>query len=191
MDLDVVKRTKILLVDDDETYTKVTKMYLENNGLSIQSFNNPIEALEYCKKNKIDIILLDYFMPEMTGEEFLKELRKFDTRAVVILQTGFAEEKPPIETLTALDIQGYYDKTKGVQDLLLMILSTIKTVSLLLYRNNPDTNNIEYSFMSVGVDIEDDNADEGNDVSLGFELDIVSKEIGNDDNSEIGTVRIF
>ena len=130
-------------------------------------------------------------MPEMTGEEFLKELRKFDTRAVVILQTGFAEEKPPIETLTALDIQGYYDKTKGVQDLLLMILSTIKTVSLLLYRNNPDTNNIEYSFMSVGVDIEDDNADEGNDVSLGFELDIVSKEIGNDDNSEIGTVRIF
>ena len=41
-----VKQTKILLVDDDENYVKVTKMYLEENGLNISACTNPVEALK-------------------------------------------------------------------------------------------------------------------------------------------------
>ncbi len=126
-----VKQTKILLVDDDENYVKVTKMYLEENGLNISACTNPVEALKICKDENIDIVLLDYFMPELTGEEFVKQLRTFNNKALVILQTGFSEKKPPIETLTFLDIQGYHDKTKGVDELLLLTLSAIKTMRLI------------------------------------------------------------
>ena len=101
----------IVLVDDDVNYLEMTKMYLEDNGMKITTFSNPVEALDVCKKKKIDIVLLDYFMPEMTGEEFVKELRKVNNKTLIILQTGFAEKKPPIEMLTNIDIQGYYDKT--------------------------------------------------------------------------------
>lgn len=121
----------IVLVDDDENYLEMTKMYLEDNGMKITTFSNPVEALEVCKKKKIDIVLLDYFMPEMTGEEFVKELRKVNNKTLIILQTGFAEKKPPIEMLTNLDIQGYYDKTKEIDELLLLTLSAIKTIKLM------------------------------------------------------------
>ena len=121
----------ILLVDDDENYLEMTKMYLEDNGMKITTYSNPIEALEVCKKNKIDIVLLDYFMPQMTGEEFVKDLRTVNNKTLVILQTGFAEKKPPIEMLTNLDIQGYYDKTKEIDELLLLTLSAIKTIKLM------------------------------------------------------------
>jgi CheY-like chemotaxis protein len=126
-----VNQIKILLVDDDENYVKITTMYLKENGLNILSSTNPVEALKMCKEGNIDIVLLDYFMPELTGEEFVKRLREFNNSALVILQTGFSEKKPPLETLTSLDIQGYHDKTKGVDELLLLTLSAIKTMKLI------------------------------------------------------------
>ena len=121
----------ILLVDDDENYLQMTKMYLEDSGMKITTYSNANEALEVCKTKKVDIVLLDYFMPDMTGEEFIKSLREVNKRTLVILQTGFAEKKPPIEMLTSLDIQGYYDKTKDIDELLLLTLSSIKTIKLM------------------------------------------------------------
>ena len=121
----------IALVDDDENYLEMTKMYLEDNGMKITTFSNPVEALEVCKKARVDIVLLDYFMPQMTGEEFVKKLREVNNKTLIILQTGFAEKKPPIEMLTNLDIQGYYDKTKEIDELLLLTLSAIKTIKLM------------------------------------------------------------
>ena len=129
--LEEAANINILLVDDDDNYLQMTKMYLEDSGMKITTFNNPNDALELCKTKKIDIVLLDYFMPQMTGEEFVKQLREVNKKTLIILQTGFAEKKPPIEMLTNLDIQGYYDKTKEVDELLLLTLSAIKTIKLM------------------------------------------------------------
>lgn len=126
-----VDKVKVLLVDDDKEYVKVTEMYLKENGLNIRSCTDPKEALEICKKDNIDIVLLDYFMPDITGEEFVKKLREFNNKILVILQTGFSDKKPPLQTLTELDIQGYHDKTKGVDELLVLTLSAIKTTKLI------------------------------------------------------------
>ena len=70
-------------------------------------------------------------MPEMTGEEFVKRLREFNKEILVILQTGYSDQKPPIEMLQSLDIQGYFDKTKGLDELILLVLSAIKTSQLI------------------------------------------------------------
>ena len=121
----------IALVDDDENYLEMTKMYLEDNGMKITTFSNPVEALEVCKKSRVDIVLLDYFIPQITGEKNKKKLREVNNKTLIILQTGFAEKKPPIEMLTNLDIQGYYDKTKEIDELLLLTLSAIKTIKLM------------------------------------------------------------
>jgi len=122
---------KILLVDDDENYTIGCEALFEKKGIGISTINNPEEALEFLKNNVVDVILLDFFMPEMTGEEFLSKLREFDKETVVILQTGYAGEKPQDDMLQELNIQGYYDKTKPFDYLMLMALSAIKTVKLL------------------------------------------------------------
>lgn len=182
LNIDGIEKIKILLVDDDDSYVEITSLYLQNKGLNVIGCTNPIEALEICKKEKIDIILLDYFMPQMTGEEFLVELKKFNSRTVVILQTGYSDKKPPIETLTNLQIQGYYDKAQSVDQLLITLLSTIKTINLLLYRANPDTNKIDYNFMSISPDDENCDIDEN-----AFDLDTSSENlsVANEDNYEI------
>jgi CheY-like chemotaxis protein len=66
-------------------------------------------------------------MPEMNGDEFISELRKFDNETVVILRTGYSDKVPPLEIIDELNIQGYIDKIKGKDELILLTKSAIKT----------------------------------------------------------------
>lgn len=125
------KNTKVLLVDDDENYGFALKTLLGSKGLEIKSFTNPEKALDYLKSNVTDIILLDYYMPEMTGEEFLKRFREFNKETIVFLQTAFSEEKPELEMLETLNIQGYIDKNKDPNEIFLEISSGIKMSELM------------------------------------------------------------
>jgi CheY-like chemotaxis protein len=65
------------------------------------------DALELLRRRSVDLVLVDYFMPGMTGEDFVRGLRTFNPLIQVILQTGYASEQPPRELLRRLDIQGY------------------------------------------------------------------------------------
>lgn len=121
---------KILLVDDDESYLTITKGFLVRKGICVESECNPEKALEILKETHFDIVLVDFFMPQMTGAEFIGRLRSFNKEIVIVLQTGYADEKPPIQMLSELNIQGYHDKSNGVEDLLLLTLSAIRTAHL-------------------------------------------------------------
>ncbi len=111
----------ILLVDDDVDYLEPTQRLLQREGHRVFTADNGPTALQILKDRKVDLLLLDYFMPGMTGEEVVVELRKFNTVVQVILQTGYASEQPPRELLRRLDIQGYFDKSEGPDKLLLWV----------------------------------------------------------------------
>ena len=70
--------------------------------------------------------LVDYLMPRMTGEELVGHIRALDPTVQVILQTGYAGEKPPREMMRRLDIQGYHDKAEGPEKLLLWVDVALK-----------------------------------------------------------------
>jgi diguanylate cyclase (GGDEF)-like protein len=109
----------VLLVDDNPDYLQATRLLLEREGHNVLTATNGPEALSVLPQQKVDLLLLDYFMPGMTGEQVVTEVRKFDPFVQVILQTGYASEQPPRELLHRLNIQGYYDKTEGPEQLLL------------------------------------------------------------------------
>lgn len=121
---------KVVIVDDVESVIEGYKSALATEGIETVGFVNPGLAIEYLKESKVDVILLDYFMPKFNGDEFIREFRKFDKETVIILQTGYADKLPPLETMEELNIQGYFDKNRSVEDLILMVISAIKTVEL-------------------------------------------------------------
>lgn len=88
---------KILIVEDDPMVAHLNKRYVENiMGFKVVGqVNNGIEALNFCKKTSVDLIILDVYMPKLDGISFLKELRKNEIHADVILVTASKE----IETI--------------------------------------------------------------------------------------------
>lgn len=109
----------ILLVDDDAAYRDSMSRLLEREGHAVLVAADGPSALEILARRPVDLVLLDHFMPGMTGTQVCERLRTFDTRVQVVLQTGYASEHPPREMLRCLDIQGYCDKSEGPEKLLL------------------------------------------------------------------------
>ena len=117
----------ILLVDDNPEYLEATRLLLSHEGHTVICASNGPDALAILHKEPIDLLLLDYYMPGMTGEEVVTQLRQFNPYMQVILQTGYASEQPPRELLRRLDIQGYYDKTEGPEKLLMWTDAGLKS----------------------------------------------------------------
>ncbi|WDE99103.1 response regulator [Lentisphaera profundi] len=93
----------ILLVDDEPTVLKLTKMILEKNHFKITAFSSPVQALKSFDPNEFDLIISDLVMPEMNGIELLKEIRKIVplSKAIIIsASAGMArlQEDPESDT---------------------------------------------------------------------------------------------
>lgn len=123
---ELVKNINVLLADDDEDYIMVTVKFLEMSGYHVDIATNGQQALDMLHTNQYQIALLDYFMPELNGEEVIKEIRKTNTELIIILQTGFSGTKPPLQMMETLNIQNYYDKTEGIDRLNLELLSAVR-----------------------------------------------------------------
>jgi len=120
---------KLMLVDDDEGIIDSISAYLERNGYDAFGITSPLEGLEELKRNKYDLLILDYFMPLLKGDEFVAKLREFDKDLYVILLTGHTDLAPPLETIKAFDIQAYCEKSPRLDQLLLLIESGIKSIN--------------------------------------------------------------
>ena len=66
----------MLLVEDDRLLQRVTARLLEKHfDITIKLASNGIEALEAMAETPIDLIVTDYFMPEMNGRDFIRRVR--------------------------------------------------------------------------------------------------------------------
>jgi two-component system, cell cycle response regulator len=125
----------ILLVDDDPDYLEAMALLLEHEGHQVLRGLDGKQALRLLRQNTVDLLLLDYFMPGMTGEEVVVRLREFNPYVQVILQTGYVAEQPPREMLRRLNIQGYYNKSEGVDSFLMWVDLGLKAAATVQYLN--------------------------------------------------------
>jgi len=80
---------KILMIDDDEQLTELVVEFLSMKKYSIIIKHDPIEALEFLKTNKIDIIILDIMLPGMDGFQVLRKIRhKLSTPVIMLTARG-------------------------------------------------------------------------------------------------------
>jgi DNA-binding NtrC family response regulator len=100
-----MNKDKILLVDDEEEFTKVLAERMETRGLDVDTVASGAEALEQARDKPYDAVILDMAMPEMDGIETLKRLLDENPDLQVIFLTGKATLQKGIEAvkLGALD----------------------------------------------------------------------------------------
>jgi DNA-binding NtrC family response regulator len=82
------KKKTILIVDDETDVNYTFETVLEENGFMVDSFDNPVLALNDFKAGLYDIVLLDIKMPEMDGFKLYEEMRKVDNTFKVCFLTA-------------------------------------------------------------------------------------------------------
>jgi len=91
---------KILVVEDEEKIMSVVKSFLESKGYSVLCSENGRKALEVFERENVMMVLLDLMLPELSGEEVCKALRK-KSRVPIIMLTAKSDEA---DMLTGLGI---------------------------------------------------------------------------------------
>lgn len=119
---------KIMAVDDDGGILDSLKVVLNKNGYFLETYTNPLDAIEVLKKEHYDLLLLDFIMDPLHGDQVVEQIREFDKSLYILLLTGHKDLAPPLETLKKLDIQGYCEKSSDFEQLLLLIESGLKSV---------------------------------------------------------------
>lgn len=81
---------RVLIIDDEPAVLRVLGLLLERHGFSVASAGNAREGLALLANRGFDVVLSDIIMPELSGLDFLKELRQHDLDVPVILMTAGA-----------------------------------------------------------------------------------------------------
>ncbi|MBE6590565.1 MAG: HD domain-containing protein [Ruminococcaceae bacterium] len=121
----------ILTVDDDPIITSTIKNYFERSGYTVDIENDPKAAIERVRNGKYDIMLLDFLMSPICGDQVVEEIRKFNKDLFIVLLTGHKSMAPPVKTIRQLDIQGYYEKDDRFDQLELWVESCVKSIKQL------------------------------------------------------------
>src|ERR1039457_567133 len=90
---------KIIFVDDDIYLLESVTELLLQDGFTVYSFSNGLDAFEKFLKEPVDVILTDIKMPVITGIELLDKIHAIDQETPVILTTGYAELDVAVEAI--------------------------------------------------------------------------------------------
>jgi DNA-binding response OmpR family regulator len=79
---------KILIVDDETDINLALKVTLEEEGFKVDTFDDPLVALDNFKERFYDLLILDIKMPKMNGFELYKQIKTIDNKVKVCFLTA-------------------------------------------------------------------------------------------------------
>jgi len=85
-------RYQILVVDDEPTVCKAIQMMLTYYGHVVETAADGVKALAMYHAGAFDLIITDYLMPEMKGDQLVTEIRRCRPDQRIIMVTAFAED---------------------------------------------------------------------------------------------------
>ena len=102
---------KVIIVEDDPMVAEIDKRYVNDmDELKVVGvYNNGKDALEVLKTSKIDLVILDVYMPKLSGVEVLREMRALGIKSDVIMVTA-AHETKCLEEVLRLGVVDYFIK---------------------------------------------------------------------------------
>jgi len=86
---------KVLVVDDNTEIREVLSLYFEHESIDYELIDNGTEGVKAIRENEYDLVLLDVAMPQFTGLDVMKDLKKdgiFESKNIVIFTASTDQE---------------------------------------------------------------------------------------------------
>jgi diguanylate cyclase (GGDEF)-like protein len=119
------EKSKILIIDDDESTRKSLALIFRKNGYEAEDAENGKEALSKAEKSYFNVALLDIRLPDMEGTELLTPLKEIHPDMEVIVMTGYASMENTIESLNG-GASAYFTKPLKLNEVLATIRKMLK-----------------------------------------------------------------
>lgn len=105
------EQKRVLIVDDDPTYAQMVQLWLKD-AYNTTVVNSGTEAIRFLKDQEVDLVLLDFEMPEMNGPHTLEAIRSEEkTRSLTVVFLTGKNTKEDVTSVFALKPDGYILKT--------------------------------------------------------------------------------
>jgi two-component system, OmpR family, response regulator ChvI len=83
-----MRNKRILIIDNEPDINLSLKIFLEENGFEVDTFEDPITALDNFRKGVYDLLILDVVMPKMHGFELYRKIRNMDNEVKICFLTA-------------------------------------------------------------------------------------------------------
>jgi two-component system chemotaxis response regulator CheB len=125
-------KPKVLIVDDSRTVREYLRKEFDHAGLEADLVDSARQAEQQLKQGRYDLITLDLNMPNQTGEEWLKQIRRQGVKTpIVIISNTHASQRNAVVSLLSEGAQAYIEKedlTKNPELLMKTVMPLIETV---------------------------------------------------------------
>ncbi len=103
------EKRKILIIDDDKSFLDLLKSYFTSHQYEVACADTSSKALSSMRDGKFKVVILDYSMPHVKGDEMIAMLQQLNPSARVIVVTGLLSEEVE-EKFKGLGYFAYFEK---------------------------------------------------------------------------------
>lgn len=104
-----MSKGKVLIIDDEPGFTQMVQEYLKSNQFQVTVADSMEQAVKVCKREQPKVVLLDFNMPQVTGEKLLPMLQSVNPMVRAIVVTGCLGEEVE-EKFKGLGYFAYFEK---------------------------------------------------------------------------------
>lgn len=123
-------RFKILIIDDDKDICDFMETFLKGEGYQVKTMQDPRNAVEVVRKGGFHMIVLDLMMPGVYGLDLLKDIRRVDSEASIVIFTGYPSLETALESMK-MEVFDYIRKPFSPKDFKEVIRRIVKKKGLL------------------------------------------------------------
>ena len=116
----------ILIVDDESNIRGLIRKYLVHEGYQAEEASNGMQAVEMCRQNRFDLVIMDVMMPEMDGFSACREIRRF-SQVPMLMLSARGEEYDRIHGFE-VGVDDYVVKPFSPRELMMRVAAILKRV---------------------------------------------------------------
>jgi DNA-binding NtrC family response regulator len=120
--------SRVLVIDDDEMVLKALSIYLSGSGFTILTTADGPQGITIYNQEKPDVVILDIGLPSLDGLEVLKQLKRSDPNAKIIICSGYGSATT-IDEAMQNGAYAFLNKPFDVEAMIRLIVSALRSES--------------------------------------------------------------